>query len=312
MVNKIAQIFNTFDTNQDGKISVSELRDGLSRMLSASINDEQARKIMQQFDTSGDGALQLDEFQTVDSFRVKFEKILFEERKAVEEAQQQARLAKIEADKLVAISSLINNKPPTSLDRILSILPFLLPLLDSLPFGGYIIKDLQLDNNPVIAVFGYLYLLYQTVPFSGLIAFFLFNILSTNLRLNRLVRYNIQLAIFLDILLIFPGIVSTTSDFVAQLSKQSIPPGLGDLASDATFILFISTISYAVISSLLGQEPDKIPFVTDRIKQRVPTTDEFLQFYREFEQKAQEREKEQAEAKRRGKDKDPNDKSDKI
>jgi len=292
MVNKLSDVFRSFDTNRDGKISLEELKDGLSKVLSASINDSQARQIMQQFDSSGDGSLQLDEFVTIESFRNKLDKIIFEERKVVEKAQNEAQLAKFAAEKAEAISAMINNKPPTSLDRVFSVLPFLLPVLDALPYAGYIIQDYKLDNNPVVASFAYLYVLYQTVPFSGLIAFFLFNLLSTNLALNRLVRYNIQLAIFLDIALIFPGIIGVLAEVGTNFLGFPLSPAAADLASDVTFISFISVISYAIISSLFGIEPDKIPFVTERIKQRVPTTEEFQKYYNEFEERVKQEEEE--------------------
>lgn len=292
MVAKLSDVFRSFDTNRDGKISLEELKDGLSKVLSASINDSQARQIMQQFDSSGDGSLQLDEFATIDNFRKKLDRIIFEERKAVEEAQTQAQLAKVAAEKAEAISAMINNKPPTSLDRVFSIMPFVLPVLDALPYAGYIIQDYKLDNNPIVAAFAYLYVLYQTVPFSGLIAFFLFNLLSTNLSLNRLVRYNIQLAIFLDIALIFPGIIGVFAELGTKFLGVELSPAVADLASDVTFISFISVISYATISSLFGIEPDKIPIITERIKQRVPTTEEFQKYYNEFEERVKQEEEE--------------------
>jgi uncharacterized HAD superfamily protein len=286
MVQKLSEVFNSFDTNQDGKISVQELREGLNRVLSASMSDEQATAILRQFDTSGDGALQLDEFQGIEKFKAKFDRILYEERKIAELAQSEAKRAKSEADKAEAISALINNKPPVAFERLASILPFILPFLDSLPYAGYIIQDYQLDSNPVVAFSAYLYILYQTIPFSGLIAFFLFNLLATNLQLNRLIRYNIQLAILLDIALIFPGLIGTTVQSITKIfGGPGLSPVIADLASDITFITFISVLSYAVISSLFGIEPDKIPFITQRIKERVPTTEEFQKFYKEFEEK---------------------------
>ena len=58
LVENLTQLFNSFDTNKDGKISVIELKEGLSKALKESISEEQASKILQLFDTSGDGALQ--------------------------------------------------------------------------------------------------------------------------------------------------------------------------------------------------------------------------------------------------------------
>jgi Ca2+-binding EF-hand superfamily protein len=51
------------DTNQDGSISLQELKDALATQLESVVSEEVALKIMKRFDTSGDGAIQLDEFK---------------------------------------------------------------------------------------------------------------------------------------------------------------------------------------------------------------------------------------------------------
>lgn len=60
---KLAQTFATLDTNQDGSISLQELKDALASQLESVVSEEVALKIMKRFDTSGDGAIQLDEFK---------------------------------------------------------------------------------------------------------------------------------------------------------------------------------------------------------------------------------------------------------
>lgn len=295
MVEKLSEIFDSFDTNKDGKISLDELKDGLTKLLSSSINEEQAKKIMDQFDTSGDGALQLEEFQAIEVFSMKFESILREERRIAEEAAAKAALAKVEAEKAEAITKLINNRPPSALDRSISILPFLLPLLDALPFGKTLIDNFQLQGNPLIEFSSYLFLLYQNIPFAGLIAFILFNLLTNNLQLNRLVRYNIQLAIYLDIVLVFPGIFGAIADAVTKSLGTPIPQQITDGSSAATFIIFAITLFYATISSLLGKEPDKLPYINDRIRERVPSTEEFQRMYQNYEELMQQREKDKKE-----------------
>lgn len=283
MVGKLTEIFNAFDTNKDGQISLQELKEGLTKTLKKTVNEEQAKAIMKKFDVSGDGNLQLEEFRDIESFRGQFEKLLYEEQKAVTAAEMEAKIAKAAADRAESIAALINNKPPSAVDRVLSIVPFLLPFLDVLPYARFIITDYNLDNNPVVALAGFMFALYQTIPFAGLIAFFLFNILSTNLKLNRLVRYNIQLAIFLDISLIFPGIIGSISTAIAQSAGTPIPEVISTSSSNFTFVLYSITIVYAMISSLAGQEPDKVPFITERIKQRVPTTQEFQKMFEDYE-----------------------------
>lgn len=60
---KLAQTFATLDTNQDGSISLQELKDALATQLESVVSEDIALKIMKRFDTSGDGSIQLDEFK---------------------------------------------------------------------------------------------------------------------------------------------------------------------------------------------------------------------------------------------------------
>ena len=80
---KLEEIFKSFDTNQDGEISVEELRTGLNTMFKdLALTDERAEKLLRAFDDSGDGALQLEEFTTMEAFRIKLDELIRDEKDA--------------------------------------------------------------------------------------------------------------------------------------------------------------------------------------------------------------------------------------
>jgi Chloroplast import apparatus Tic20-like len=237
-------------------------------------------------------------YSGIEAFRITLDKVVREEKQAGIEADAQALLAKqtaeIAAAKVLAVTDQVNSLPPTGSDKVLSLLPYLLPLCDALPYARAFIQGNALDtNNPIFEFASFVFLLYQTIPFSGLVAFFLLSSFTSNLKLNRLVRFNIQQAIFLDIALIFPGIIGTVAFAVAKQGNFEIPLGLVDTASTATFLTASAAIIYSMGSTLAGALPDRIPFVSDRVKTRVPTADDILKMLEDQENmlKAQEQEK---------------------
>lgn len=282
--------------------------------LYSSISEEQATKLMQSFDTSGDGALQLDEFKGIEAFRKRLDTLLREEKQAAVDAQLAAKKAKAAAEQAEAIAELINNQPPTIADKFASLLPYFLPLLDALPYGANTLNSMNLEGNPAFGVLTVIYNLYQTIPFTGLIAFFFFSTLSTNLRLNRLVRFNIQQAIYLDISLIFPGLIGPLVTVTASVLGFPIPAEFSTLAASATFFTFCAFLIYSVLSSLFGIEPDKIPFISAQVKKRVPTTEEFRNMFDDdgnFKPMKEELEKSKEEAKKKHQDEDSDDSAEK-
>ena len=60
--------------------------------------EKRVKKLMEDFDTSGDGALQLDEFKGVEQFRNRLEALAFEEKRAAQEAQKAAAMEKAQAE----------------------------------------------------------------------------------------------------------------------------------------------------------------------------------------------------------------------
>ena len=155
----------------------------------------------------------------------------------------------------------------------MSLLPYLFPLLDAIQYGRFLINT-ELDN-PFVATLTVLFNLYEKVPFSGLIAFFALSALSNNMRLNRIVRFNIQQAIFLDIALIVPGIVGGVCGILLPYLGVEIPPAVAVYASTGTFFIFSAAIIYSLVCSVSGITPDKLPFISERVENRVPTADMF-------------------------------------
>ena len=211
---------------------------------------------MQAFDDSGDGSLQPAEFRGVEEFKRKLELLIREEKEAANNLLLKARKAKKAAEvaeaRSSALAEVINDRPPTIVDRLLSVLPYTFPFLDALTYAEYLLRSVDGvgpgENNPVIAFVIIMYKLYQNIPFSGLIAFFALNYLSRNLQLNRLVRFNIRQAIFIDIALIFPGIITGFIEVVLPSLGFDLP---GDfVAGKGAFIFPIFFRYIRFISSL--------------------------------------------------------------
>lgn len=262
-----AEVFREFDLNNDGSISLEELRLGLMKELQDQVTPEQVARLMAAFDASGDGNLQIDEFKSVEEFRRKLDSIALEDREKAEEAAKIARKTKEEAAKLAIMAEIVNDGPPTFADRWVSILPYLVPLFDSFQYGQKFISSRDDTVASTLAVF---YRLYASIPFSGLIAFFVLSFIANNSQLNRLIRFNIQQAIYIDIALIVPSLLSGVVLVGLPTLGVDLSPEFADLASTATFLVFASSIIYSLISSLaFGQIPNKIPIISDKAEERV-------------------------------------------
>ena len=263
--------FRKFDTNQDGEISLSELKEGLEKVLKTELDDERVNKLMAEFDASGDGALQLDEFVGIDRFRNRLDALVREEKEVAANAKRQAIEEAEQAQLAAAKMELINDQPPTNTDKLISVLPYLFPLLDGLQFGRFLLQGEE--SNPIVTILALIFVLYRSVPFSGFLAFFALSTFSGNLGLNRLVRFNMQQAIFLDIALFVPGLIAGIYTLVLSGMGVEAPVEVTQLGTDAVFVALMATLGYSVISSLLGITPDKIPFISEQVGRRMPTID---------------------------------------
>jgi len=275
MADAADRAFRDFDINQDGNISVTELKSGLEKAFKTELSEQRVQKLMEEFDASGDGALQLDEFVGVEQFRNRLESLAREEKRQAREAQETAVKEEAEVALAAARLDFLNDKPPTTQDKVLSLIPYLFPLLDGLTYGRTILTSEGSEGNPLIVGLALIYSLYRAIPFQGFIAFFALSFLAGNPSLNRLIRFNMQQAIFLDISLFFPGLVTAIIGLVAGGANVEIPESVNNIGNLGIFVTLAATILYCCVSSIAGQEPDKIPFISESVKSRMPTLDMF-------------------------------------
>merc|ERR1712194_38532 len=84
-----------------------------------------------------------------------------------------------------------------------------------------------------------------------------------------------QQAIFVDIALFFPSLLLGVGGLIAKQAGAVVPPAAGELFNDGLFGALLLTLLYCSVSSLFGQEPDKIPLISNAVKDRMPTMEMF-------------------------------------
>ena len=82
---------------------------------------------------------------------------------------------------------------------------------------------------------------FQSIPFAGLILFFTLSYFARSSNLSRFVRFNIQQAILLDIVLIVPGFFDGAS--------RMFPAELNAIGSNFIFYVMALTIGYSLFSN---------------------------------------------------------------
>ena len=144
-------------------------------------------------------------------------------------------------------------------ERLVSSLPYLLPLFDSLRYGRFLMLQFPIIST-VLAPLNPLIQLYFTVPFASLASFFaIYLLIVNNFEWDRNVRFNAMQAILLDIVLIFPGLIESVLKFrpMGGIGLQMYVQ-----VYNAIFLFVLVAVVYAIGSNIIGSTA-RIPLVAD-------------------------------------------------
>nr|AUO68226.1 Tic20-like protein [Saccharina japonica] len=290
--------FNSFDSNQDGAVDIVELKAGLEgplrrsfvKQLTARMGrkpdreeidariaalpggslfpDDLARKLIDTYDQNGDGLLQRSEFAPTEELRSRLENMFRDQQETARQARVEERQRQME-DKLAAEAGAeagavvpaggVNDGPATAADKALSALPYLLPLVDGISFAGHLFGAFPEQTawaQPLAAVL----LALRSLPFATLVGFFSLSALSGNPQVNKLVRFNMQQAINLDIALIVPGVLGALASVSLGQDAYKLVP-LAEAGSDVVFVAMLAAVAYSVVTSSTGSFPNKLPLL---------------------------------------------------
>ena len=150
-------------------------------------------------------------------------------------------------------------------DRIVALLPYLVPLLDGLRYSRFFFSQfpqaivLLTPLQPIASM-------YFRIPFAGLISFFaIYMGMAENRSLSRFVRFNAMQAIILDICLVLPGMI----EYVLSPGRLA---GAGfelyKMCYNSVWLFVLFAFALAAIGCLSGQTY-KLPFIGDAADMRL-------------------------------------------
>jgi uncharacterized membrane protein len=146
--------------------------------------------------------------------------------------------------------------------RLLALLPYLLPWSDGLPFGRsltHVFPALQWLSLPALPVV----VLQQAVPFGGFVLFLaLYLGVVRNPRVSGFIRFNALQAILLDIVLV-----------VLSLAFNLLLAPLGDnfavrTLANTVFLGVLLLVLFSVVECLRGKEPE-IPTLSEAVRMQL-------------------------------------------
>lgn len=142
--------------------------------------------------------------------------------------------------------------------RLTGSLAYILPLTEAFKFMLPLVQQFP----PLGVIFGpitLLTVLLNTIPFIPLILFVTFIIFAQVKDIPRLIRFNLEQAVLIDMALTLPSFILSTLEFSGNLEVASVLGGL-------TFALTFGISVYAVLCNLDGKDPDGVPLISNVTK----------------------------------------------
>eukprot|EP00315_Gephyrocapsa_oceanica_P014064 CAMPEP_0185349320 /NCGR_PEP_ID=MMETSP1364-20130426/2250_1 /TAXON_ID=38817 /ORGANISM="Gephyrocapsa oceanica, Strain RCC1303" /LENGTH=230 /DNA_ID=CAMNT_0027948811 /DNA_START=11 /DNA_END=703 /DNA_ORIENTATION=- len=144
---------------------------------------------------------------------------------------------------------------PPAVERVFATLPYVLPFLDGFQYGLYVFNNVPGGVGFAEAVLP-LVIAFNSLPFSGIIFFIGLSFFTRpDSGLSRFVRFNIQQALVLDILLIIPSLFSGAAGMV--------PSSVAIIGSNFVFYTMALVVTYALYSNARGELPDQVPVISE-------------------------------------------------
>jgi len=174
-----------------------------------------------------------------------------EERRAAANAASSSASPASQADEVVNDDRSLGPRLGGSLAYILPLteaFKFMLPLVQQFPPLGVIFGPITL-----------LTVLLNTIPFIPLILFVTYIICAQVKDIPRLIRFNLEQAVLIDMALTLPSFILSSLEFSGNVEVASILGGL-------TFALTFGISVYAVLCNLDGKDPDGVPFISNITK----------------------------------------------
>lgn len=254
-----------------GRASVRELRASLTTTLSRTLDEEQALKIVHLINGEGQNEGTADSYN-LEEFRRRLDRVLQDEKDSAFLAQREATAARLAAQKADAVAELVDHRAPSTTDRLLAALPYLLPLFDAQAISASLLGETA--DSAGASVVASLVKSYRSVPFSGLFAFLALSSLTSSLRLHRLVRFSLQQALWLDAVLVLPAVASSLLGTLLRVVGLPVPEPFASAAGTVLSVVSLAVSLYGVVWALAGVEADNIPYISAKVKARIPTTRE--------------------------------------
>ncbi|MHC5596679.1 MAG: Tic20 family protein [Nostoc sp.] len=147
-------------------------------------------------------------------------------------------------------------------DRIFASLPYLLPMIEVVTFGVFLLNQFP----PLAVVFAPILILwsfYRSVRYAGMIIFFaLFLLVVRNEKISHFIRFNAMQAILLDIIIF---LFSILTDVVKLFPSGGFAI---ETLSTTIFLGIVGAVGYSVIQSLSGRYAE-IPAISDAVYMQV-------------------------------------------
>ncbi|KAK3249267.1 hypothetical protein CYMTET_41297 [Cymbomonas tetramitiformis] len=189
--------------------------------------------------------------------------------------QQRAHLSKIDMFQVARGQSPGNTRrncpttcgyyTPSSTDRLIAAVPYLLPFFESLRYGTFFFQQFPISYS-ILAPLMPLIQLFQTIPFAPLVIFFVIYLgIVKNASFSWFVRFNAFQAIMLDVCLILPSVVES----IFRAPRYGVGLTVYQCLYTTVFLYVAGCFFYAVLSCVAGKAPMIKPLIGEAAAQQV-------------------------------------------